>query len=102
MSLKKKLGAGVATAVLGLGLIGGGVFAYFSDTAAQTNTFASGTLSLESVPEVVVDVDDLKPGDTMYREFGLENDGSLDIGSVTLKTDYEVRNASNNMPVSPE
>ncbi|MBR3117940.1 MAG: cell division protein FtsN, partial [Oceanobacillus sp.] len=30
MSLKKKLGAGVATAVLGLGLIGGGVFAYFS------------------------------------------------------------------------
>jgi spore coat-associated protein N len=102
MSLKKKLGMGIATAVLGMGLIGGGVFAYFSDTAEQTNTFASGTLSLESVPEVVVDVDNLKPGDTMYREFGLYNDGSLDIGSVTLKTDYAVKNASNNMPVNAD
>lgn len=102
MSLKKKLGMGIATAVLGVGLIGGGVFAYFSDTAEQTNTFASGTLSLESVPEVVVNVDNLKPGDTMYREFGLLNDGSLDIGSITLKTDYEVKNASNNMPVDAD
>ncbi|MHA6252388.1 TasA family protein [Oceanobacillus sp. CAU 1775] len=99
MNLKKKLTSGIATALLGMALIGGGTFAYFSDTAEQNNTFASGTLSLKSVPDVVVNLDDLKPGDTIYREFGLLNDGSLDIGSITLKTDYTVRNASNNMPV---
>ncbi|MCF3943423.1 TasA family protein [Oceanobacillus alkalisoli] len=99
MNLKKKLTSGIATALLGMALIGGGTFAYFSDTTEQTNTFASGTLSLESVPEVVVNLDNLKPGDTIQEEFGLLNDGSLDIGSVTLKTDYTVKNASNNMPV---
>ncbi|MCU5397508.1 CalY family protein, partial [Bacillus toyonensis] len=31
MSLKKKLGVGVVSAALGLSLIGGGTYAYFSD-----------------------------------------------------------------------
>ncbi|WP_222119322.1 TasA family protein, partial [Bacillus thuringiensis] len=31
MSMKKKLGMGVITAALGLSLIGGGTYAYFSD-----------------------------------------------------------------------
>src|SRR5690625_851101 len=90
MSLKKKLGMGIATAVLGVGLIGGGVFAYFSDTAIQTNTFAAGTIDLEVEPTVAVDVGNLKPGDWMPRTFELQNNGSLDMSYVSLSTDYTV------------
>ncbi|MFP3488745.1 TasA family protein, partial [Staphylococcus sp. SIMBA_130] len=90
MSLKKKLGAGVATAVLGLGLIGGGVFAYFSDTETTNNTFAAGTLDLAANPTTIIDVDNLKPGDIMVREFQLENNGTLDISTVDLATAYNV------------
>ena len=86
MSLKKKLGAGVATAVLGLGLIGGGVFAYFSDSETTNNTFAAGTLDLSVDPTVIIDVDNLKPGDIMVREFVLGNEGSLDISIVDIST----------------
>ena len=90
MSLKKKLGAGVATAVLGLGLIGGGVFAYFSDSEVTNNTFAAGTLDLAANPTTIIDVDNLKPGDVMVREFQLENNGTLDISTVDLTTAYNV------------
>ncbi|MCM3397323.1 CalY family protein [Oceanobacillus profundus] len=93
MSLKKKLGAGVATAVLGLGLIGGGVFAYFSDTETTNNTFAAGTLDLAANPTTIIDVDNLKPGDIMVREFQLENNGTLDISTVDLATAYNVIDA---------
>lgn len=90
MSLKKKLGLGVASAALGLSLIGGGTYAYFNDTATSTNTFAAGTLSLDVDPEVIFNVDNIKPGDYMYRTFELENNGSLDISKVLLETNYEV------------
>jgi spore coat-associated protein N len=90
MSLKKKLGMGIATAVMGVGLIGGGVFAYFSDTAEQTNTFASGTIDLSVDPEIQVPMDNLKPGDWMPRSFDLINGGSLDIAYVDLNTEYTV------------
>jgi spore coat-associated protein N len=86
MSLKKKIGMGVATAALGLSLVGGGVFAYFSDTETSNNTFAAGTLDLAVNPSTIVDVDNLKPGDVVYRDFELKNDGSLDISTVDLKT----------------
>lgn len=89
MSLKKKLGMGVATAVLGIGLIGGGTFAYFSDTAEATADFASGTLDLAVNPTEIITVDNLKPGDWMNRTFKLENKGSLDISKVLLTTDYD-------------
>ena len=35
MSLKKKLGLGIATAALGMSLVGGGTYAYFNDV--ETN-----------------------------------------------------------------
>lgn len=89
MSIKKKLGMGVATAVLGLGLIGGGTFAYFSDTAEATGNFAAGTLDLAVNPTEIITVDNLKPGDWMNRTFKLENNGSLDISKVLLTTDYD-------------
>lgn len=62
MSLKKKLGMGVASAALGLSLIGGGTFAYFSDKEVSNNTFAAGTLDLTLDPTTLVDIKDLKPG----------------------------------------
>lgn len=94
MSLKKKLGMGIGTAILGLSLVGGGTFAYFSDTAVSENTFAAGTLDLSVNPTTIVDVENLKPGDWMPRTFKLENNGSLDISKVLLETDYTVEGAS--------
>lgn len=90
MSIKKKLGLGVASAALGLALIGGGTFAYFSDTVKTTNTFATGTLDLSINPEAIINIDNIKPGDTMPRAFTLTNSGTLDISSVNIVTDYTV------------
>ncbi|WP_404459443.1 CalY family protein [Sutcliffiella horikoshii] len=89
MSLKKKLGLGVASAALGLSLIGGGTYAYFSDTAETTSKFAAGTLDLNANPTTIIDMDNLKPGDTILRSFALENGGSLDIAEILLETSYE-------------
>lgn len=91
MSMKKKLGMGIASAALGIALIGGGTYAYFSDTAEQENNFSSGTIQLDVDPKVQVSMEDLKPGDWMPREFALENNGSLDMKYVDLKTEYTVK-----------
>ncbi|MCM3734815.1 CalY family protein [Bacillus cytotoxicus] len=93
MTLKKKLGMGVASAVLGAALIGGGTFAFFSDKEVSNNTFAAGTLDLVANPTTIVNVDNLKPGDTVKRDFKLENKGSLDIKKVLLQTEYSVVDA---------
>ncbi|EPC8419946.1 MULTISPECIES: CalY family protein [Bacillus cereus group] len=90
MTLKKKLGMGIASAVLGAALVGGGTFAFFSDKEVSNNTFAAGTLDLALNPSTVVNVSNLKPGDTVEKEFKLENKGTLDIKKVLLKTDYSV------------
>ncbi|TCP29220.1 camelysin [Scopulibacillus darangshiensis] len=90
MGFKKKLGAGIVTASLGLSLIGGGTFAYFSDSEVTNNAFAAGTLDLSMNPKTVIDVSNLKPGDTMTRDFKLKNDGSLDIKTINLLTNYSV------------
>ncbi|MFP5115016.1 TasA family protein [Bacillaceae bacterium C204] len=93
MSIKKKLGLGAASAALGLALIGGGTYAYFNDKAETTSKFANGTLDLNAAPTTIIDVDNLKPGDTMFRSFQLKNDGSLDIAKILLATDYSVTDA---------
>ncbi|WP_010174983.1 CalY family protein [Bacillus coahuilensis] len=93
MGIKQKLGLGVASAALGLSLVGGGTYAYFNDTETSTNTFAAGTLDLSVDPEVIINVDNIKPGDWMNRTFKLNNDGSLDISRVLLTTDYSVTDA---------
>ncbi|MFO1443248.1 M73 family metallopeptidase [Bacillus sp. Bva_UNVM-123] len=90
MSMKKKLGMGIASAALGLALVGGGTYAYFSDTEVTNNTFAAGTLDLAVNPSVIMDVSNIKPGDIMVKEFQLENNGTLDISKVDLTTVYNV------------
>lgn len=88
--MKKKLGMGIASAALGLALVGGGTYAYFSDTEVTNNTFAAGTLDLAVNPSVIMDVSNIKPGDIMVKEFLLENNGTLDISKVDLTTVYNV------------
>ncbi|WP_255585147.1 TasA family protein [Virgibacillus saliphilus] len=94
--MKKKLGMSLATAVLGLGLIGGGTFAYFNDTAEATSDFTAGTLDLSTNPTTIIDIENMKPGDTMLRPFHLTNDGSLEIAEINLKTDYNVSTEESN------
>ncbi|MEV5109034.1 MULTISPECIES: biofilm matrix protein CalY [Bacillus] len=93
MSLKKKLGMGVASAALGLSLIGGGTFAFFSDKEVSNNTFAAGTLDLALNPKTIVDIKDLKPGDSVKKEFLLQNNGTLAIKDVKLATKYSIADA---------
>ncbi|TDL73689.1 cell division protein FtsN [Rhodococcus qingshengii] len=93
MSFTKKVSQGVMSAALGLSLMGGGTFAYFSDSVETQNTFAAGVLDLALSPSTVVNIDNIKPGDEIYREFTLENNGTLDISSVLLSTNYSVEDA---------
>lgn len=46
MGNQNKLGIGLMSILLGISLIGGGTYAYFSDHKVSDNTFASGTLDL--------------------------------------------------------
>jgi spore coat-associated protein N len=93
MGIKKTLGLGVASAALGLSLIGGGTFAYFSSTTTSTATFAAGTLKLGSSFNTPVALTNLKPGDYTVRTFTLSNDGTLDIKFLKLATSYTVTDA---------
>lgn len=93
MGIKKQLGMGVMSAALGLTLIGGGTYAYFSSTETTNNTFAAGTLDLSVDPTTIIEVGELKPGDSVIRDFELQNSGSLDIEKVTLDTNYDVVDA---------
>ncbi|GIP24047.1 TasA family protein [Paenibacillus sp. J22TS3] len=92
MGIKKTLALGVASAALGLTLIGGGTFAYFSSTSQATGTFAAGTLELNANPTTIINVSNIKPGDKAVRNFKLENNGTLDISRVLLGTSYTVTN----------
>src|SRR5699024_8066848 len=93
MSFKKKLSKSMLTAALGFSLMGGGTYAYFSDTVETNNTFAAGSLDLSVNPETIVNIEDLKPGDEISREFTISNEGSLDINKVLLDTSYTVDDA---------
>ncbi|QKY70392.1 CalY family protein [Lentibacillus sp. CBA3610] len=93
MGIKKQLGMGVMSAALGLSLVGGGTYAYFSDSETTNNTFAAGTLDLAVEPTEVIDVENIQPGESMTRDFELQNNGSLDINQVLLETNYSVIDA---------
>lgn len=88
MSIKKKLGMGVATAALGITLVGGGTYAYFNDVDTLNNAFAAGTLNVELEPTnenpVNFDLSNMKPGDSVERHIGITNEGSLAIKEVLL------------------
>jgi spore coat-associated protein N len=90
MTIKKKLGMGILTGVMGLSLVGGGTWAAFNDVEVKDNSFAAGTLDLD-VNDVdgvnaVFDLSNLKPGNHMTREFTLVNSGTLAIKDVLMTT----------------
>lgn len=89
MGIKKKLGMGIATAVLGVSLIGGGTYAYFNDREETINEFNAGTLDLSVNPTTLIELENLKPGDWAEKKFKLTNTGSLDMSKILLYTDYE-------------
>ncbi|WP_405106409.1 TasA family protein [Paenibacillus sp. FSL K6-1217] len=93
MNVKKTLGLGVVSAALGLTLVGGGTFAYFSSTSTSSASFNNGTLSLQTDPSVIVNLSNLKPGDTVLRDFKLKNDGTLNIPKVVLRTSSAITDA---------
>ncbi|HHT7228529.1 TPA: TasA family protein [Bacillus cereus] len=96
MSFKKKLGVGVVSAALGLSFIGGGTYAYFSDQVVTNNTFTVGTLDLAMQPTTSLNLNQLKPGDKIFKKFNLKNNGTLDIQDVVMKIDYTVNDALKN------
>jgi|SRR5699024_1027889 len=94
MGFKSKFGVGIMSAALGLSLISGGTYAYFSDQAESENTFSAGTIDLMVEPTEIVELEEMSPGDSVSRTFQLLNDGSLDIKEVLLETDYTVDDAN--------
>jgi spore coat-associated protein N len=94
MSIKKKLAMSIATGALAVSMIGGGTYAYFSDVEVNKSSFAAGTLDINikgnDANNAIIDVGNLKPGDTMLRTFKLNNTGSLDVSKVLLTSSYSV------------
>lgn len=93
MNIKKNIMIALTSAVLGLTLIVGGTYAYFSDSVVTNNTFAAGTLDLAVKPTEIINVENMKPGDSFTRDFELQNNGTLDIQKVLLETEYDVIDA---------
>ncbi|MBO0588886.1 TasA family protein [Sporosarcina sp. E16_8] len=94
MSIKKKLAMGIATGALAVSMIGGGTYAYFNDVEVNNSVFAAGTLDINvkgnDAANAIINVDKIKPGDTMTRNFKLNNTGSLDVSKVLLTSKYTV------------
>lgn len=97
MTIKKKLTLGIASAALGLSLVGGGTFAAFNDVETMKNTLKAGVLDLTVDPSVIFNVSKLKPGDYMLRDFKIENIGTLDIEKVLMHTSIEVKDKEGNI-----
>ncbi|MER2171031.1 MAG: CalY family protein [Psychrobacillus psychrodurans] len=100
MSIKKKLAMGIATGALAVSMIGGGTYAYFNDVEVNNSAFAAGTLDINvagtNAENAIIDVTNIKPGDTMLREFKLNNTGSLDVSKVLLTSKYTVGDTNGN------
>ncbi|GAA0489126.1 biofilm matrix protein TasA [Salinibacillus aidingensis] len=94
MRIKRKLATGALSACVGISLIGTGTWAAVNDVEKQTAEFAAGKLDFEIQPinlgehriPYTFEVSNLKPGDSMYRAFTIDNVGSLAIKEVLLDT----------------
>jgi spore coat-associated protein N len=84
MGLKQKLGMGIMSAALGLLLVGGGTYAYFSDSTAVQAKSATGTLELNVDGSSSFSFENMKPSDEKDINFTLTNDGTLDIQKILL------------------
>lgn len=101
MSIKKKLGLAAMNVALGIGLIGGGTLAYFSDVEATDNTFTSGIIDInlkgiDDREEVNLSMDNSKPSDWKVHQIRVYNEGSLEVKDVKLNVNYTVTDAKAN------
>lgn len=101
MTIKRRIGIALATALLGMALISGGTLAYFSNTKETDNRIEAGTLELGIVTGeeegVLFEFKNKQPGDTFDYVFNLTNEGSLMIGDVTLFSKHEVMDEDDNV-----
>jgi spore coat-associated protein N len=93
--MKKILGLGMV-ALLVMALVGGGTWAYFSDTETSSgNALAAGTLDLglantsgaeagASVTATWTTPSGFKPGDTLDKTLYIKNSGSITMSSVNI------------------
>jgi spore coat-associated protein N len=87
--MKKIMGLTI-TALLIIGLVGGGTYAYFSDTeVSEDNTLTAGTLDLNiegaDDPVTTFNVGDVAPGDSGSGSSTLSNAGSM-AGELDIST----------------
>lgn len=96
--MKKILGLTVA-ALMVMGLVGGGTWAFFSDTETSTgNTFIAGTLDLglsntsnTSATGSITGTfssSNWAPGDNATGTLWINNDGSINISTLTITFNY--------------
>jgi hypothetical protein len=66
----------------------GTTHALFTNTVALSGTFSTGTLHMSLTDGTTTNLNfaNLKPGDTVRKWVMLTNDGTLDIGGMTLQT----------------
>ncbi|MBN6186980.1 hypothetical protein JQN58_08290 [Aneurinibacillus sp. BA2021] len=94
MGIKKKIGMAMAATALGAALIGGGTWAAFTDTEKVSNSYAAGVLDLKldgvsGTGLYQSALKNLKPGDSIEKQFSLKNNGTLSIKDVFLKVKYD-------------
>jgi len=84
-SKSRKVALSVAAAAFAVALIGVGAYAEWSATVQQDQDVTAGDVSLAlNLTEVSMDASDVAPGDTIERRLTLQNDGSLDLRTLTL------------------
>ena len=88
MSLKMKLMSSLMTIGLVSALIGGATFAQFTATASNANnTFKAGTLVVAAGQQQYnVNLDNLKPGETVSGSFTVSNTGTLPLNYTVSPT----------------
>ncbi|QKS70901.1 hypothetical protein FLK61_29690 [Paenalkalicoccus suaedae] len=98
MEMKKKIGVGVLTGMIGLSLVGGGTWAAFNDVEQLSGSFATGELDFtitdrtagEDGSFVLFEDANLKPGDELHRTITFRNNGSLHIDKLLVHVDEGV------------
>lgn len=95
MGFKKSIGLSIASALLGIALLGGGTYAAFTTETESNNSLKAGVIDLTLGDEVLFNLSQFKPGDTVEKSFHLRNDGNMVIGDIELITDYEVIDLNN-------
>lgn len=97
MNIKRKLISGSMAAVMGMALIGGGTWSAFNDVETVSSQVQAGKLNLEVVnlgvsagQSKLINLANLKPGDTIERTFRLKNstDATLAIRDVLMSVKF--------------